>query len=607
MTDLCSKTRWRQRGRGIKDGQEPVDTVFSNGRAIDVYSIEQTTTQKPYTIARNVLLDLFADWPDTFGYQTPEDRIFRVSTADLRGSAYSFLEKGFNYAACKRGIRIPNLRTRDYIAQGFHVGAAQKTRFAVIDLDNHERSVHATRSHLRLLKAIQSRMGALIRLTGAKSSFFQYRQIEPTGIQLWLVTDPIDRTLLHHRIRKFLVSLGPALDQDLKTNGLASLLKIEIAPTTKMISMPGIYGKSVFTSHELTISKSRFDCEGLYKHILNKRLAGDVLKRYSELAWVGLSESNDDATAHIPEKLVFSIPLPDSPQSRKSYWSQLKDKALNGVAVEDSLHDEYLEQLAHALMLREFHAHPDKAQKTITALKDWVFTKHNNCITRIREQQFKRVEAQIHATVDRILKKPINKKIDAYFSRMRANDLRFPHRKELLVPLMQADPTAPQYMLIGCKGCISESLEIASVPENKALPKSVKLSRSIRKELRDYCKNNLRKGTSQKGFKQFAERMISEIGTTGIKVINQQRLLKCAGRKQDADTSVLKRWKKHLVKAGLLKKGWEKKVIRGVRSSEYELTEWVVTELNRQDQPGESNACQSPINRSRRLNKKPLV
>jgi hypothetical protein len=579
MTDLYSKTRWRNQGRGIKDGQDPVKTVLCHGRYVDLYSIEQTTTQKPYTIARNDLLNLFANWPDRFGYETPKGEIYQVQVTDLRGAACRFLEKGFNYAACKKGIKIPNVKTRDYIARGFHIAAPEKTRLAVIDLDNHEGSQDTTHTHLRLITAIQGRMNDLIRLTGATSSFFQYRQIEPTGIQIWLITNPTDRTALHQKVRQFLVSLGANLDRELQKAGLASLNSIEVGPTSRLISMPGIYGKSVFTSHELKISKNRFDCEGLANHIRSGRHAGDVLKRYSELACVSFSDIFPGSLTPVSEKPIFPISLPDSPLNQKAYWSQLKDKALNGLSEQDDLHDLYLEPLAHALMLREFHDDPRKIKKTIDVLKDWVFKKHNNCITRLNKQQFNRVEAQIHATVDRILKKPLNKKIEAYFSQMRVNDLRFPHRKELLVPLMQANPTAPPSILIGCKGCISGSLKIASVPENKALPASVKLSRSIRKALRDYCKNNLRKGISQKGFKRFAERLISEIGTTGVKVINEQRLQKLAGRKKDADTSFLKRWKKHLVKVRILRKGWEKNIIRGVRSSQYELHKWVVEEL----------------------------
>ena len=117
-------------------------------------------------------------------------------------------------------------------------------------------------------------MNDLIRLTGATSSFFQYRQIEPTGIQIWLITNPTDRTALHQKVRQFLVSLGANLDRELQKAGLASLNSIEVGPTSHLISMPGIYGKSVFTSHELKIEKDRFDCEGLANHIRSGRHAG---------------------------------------------------------------------------------------------------------------------------------------------------------------------------------------------------------------------------------------------------------------------------------------------------------------------------------------------
>ena len=83
----------------------------------------------------------------------------------------------------------------------------------------------------------------------------------------------------------------------------------------------------------------------------------------------------------------------------------------------------------------------------------------------------------------------------------------------------------------------------------------------------------------------FATGFILEIGDKGSREINEKTLLGLAGREADADASFLKKWKKHLVAAGILRKGWEKNIIRNVRGSKYRLAGWVVEDLNGKASP----------------------
>lgn len=562
-----SKTQWRREGRGLRADALPTSQRIIHGKQVALYAEDQTTRHSPYTIARNYLIDLFVGYPDRFGFtEHRTDNVRTVMADDLVGSVSRVVERGFNYEACAKGIRFGHR-----VAESFHVAAGEKTDWFVIDLDNHTPTIESTKAHLGLLEQLQAALPKLDKLVGIKSTFFQYRQIEPTGIQLWVVLKRNwNRTRLHQLVHEFLIGFGPELNRQLLDSGLAGLDSIEIQPTTHLISMVGCYGKEVFTTDRLRIKEKRFDCIGLYDHIRNGRRAGNVLPRYSALVYVREMESRP--------VISTPIPAPHSADSPRLSWSDLKQIALNGVTQPDLLHDRFLEPLAQALLLREYFSHPAKEQLTYTALRDWIMQKHNNRVSRIQRGQEQLVERQIRSTIKGVLKKtPAG--IAAHYEEMRSRDSRFPHRMELLVPLMQAKRNPGPLLEIDCKAGVSSSTSHTQVIASQPLPKPKALSKNIRNRIAAYCKAVVRKGTMASRLGRFMRLFIAEIGANGQKCINEGRLHQFAGKKPGSDPTYLRAWKKHLVTAGIVKTGWHKFIVRNHQSSKYELTDWVVKEL----------------------------
>ena len=569
-----SRTQWRRAGRGIKPRQEPVETFCYRKKPTNLYSFEQTSQLRPYTIARNHLLDLFVDYPERFGFRTKEkNTITQVISESILGGAHRLIERGWNYRACRKGIRIGNS-----LAESFHVPAGTSTRVGVLDLDIHGPVTRRSLStHLELVERVQNSLPGLVNALGGGSSFFQYRQIEPTGIQAWIVTRVHRRREdLHQTIREFLLSLDTdGLDERLRSAGLPTLANIEILPSEKLVSLPGVYGKSVFTTHELKISDERFDCEGLSAHIRAQLPAGDVFKRYRELSMV---RSFSDLSPAQPVRPSLVTAAKSSVANAAAYWSDLKMTALNGVTCPDDLHDKYLEPLAQALLFREFHDAENKKTLAFNSLKAWINKKHNGMSSRINDGNLHLVEDQIRSTIKTLLKKT-NKKVLDYYARMRLNDKRFPERVESIVTYMEMPPNTPPSFLIDCKGGFSSENKDRKRSIKKTLPTLLIFSSQLSKRLRDYARDNVRAGKTTKRFLTFSRRFISEIGREGVREISNGRVLQLAGRNRDVDTSFLKKWKIHLVQAGILRKGWEEKIVRGVRCSRYALTKWTISEL----------------------------
>lgn len=563
-----TKTQWRQEGRGIRSDAVSISHKYVRGKKVALYARDQTSQHGPYTIARNYLVDLFVGFPDLLGITDKKTgQIFKVKKADLVGSVSSVIERGFDYAACSKGIRFGR-----NLAESFHVCSAEKTDWFVIDLDNHSPTLESTKAHLFLLARLQDSLPLLVKRLGIKSTFFQYRQIEPTGIHLWVVLKTKwNRTRLHQLVREFLLSLGQDLDQQLKTHALAGLDSIEIQPTSHFISMVGCYGKEVFATDRLRIHDKRFDCIGLYDHIRNGQQAGNVLPRYSELVYVREMQSPPTALAIPPSHTI-------SPESPRLSWSDLKQIALNGVSHPDQLHDKALEPLAQALLLREYFSDPSREQLTFSALLDWVNQKHNNLVSRIQKGDLRAVEKQIRSTIRGVLKKtPAG--IAAHYEEMRERDIRFPHRVERLVPLMQAKRNTGPLLVIDCKAGVSSAPFHIQTQSPQRLTKKIKLSKTIKRRIRVYMRAVVRKGKTADRLSRFMGLFIQEIGPEGQKVINEARLHELAGKDPGSDPTYLRTWKKHLAKAGILKTGWHKAIIRNQRSSRYELADWVVVEL----------------------------
>ena len=568
-----TRNQWRREGRGIKRDADPARFVKCDGRYVALYPETETTKLRPYTVSRNFILDLFVGYPDSFGYRSKADgRIYRLDPDRLRGSTWGLIQKGFDYRRCSAGIRIGK-----YLAESFHVPTPKYTRFAVIDLDNHSPTRRSTEIHLELVQRLKERLPELSRRIGIKSSFWQYRCIEPTGIQLWLVTTGEKcRRDLHAKIREFLLTLDDGdLDERLRSCRLAGLADIEILPSEKLISMPGCYGKLVFTDHELKIKNQKFDCESLHKHIEGRQQAGDVYRRYRELALVRDFSNEPENQAPPPTAIYQKSPNIIS-NLGNGHWSKLKFTCLHGIDKPDQLHELFLKPVAQALLFREFHDHKDKKELTFQALKNWILKKHNGYISRINDRNFHLVENQIRSTIKNLIKRP-NEKVLDFYSKVRLNDLRFPDKKESLLPYMDADECP--FFLIDCKGVISETGKREAEPvEVHRVP--LDLPAGVLRWLREYAMDHMRPGRVTERFLEFATQFVAEIGPEGDKQINERTLLGLAGRDADYEPATLKRWKRHLVAAGILRSGWERNIIRGVRSSLYQVQPWVKEELD---------------------------
>ena len=570
---IQTKTQWRREGRGIRRDADPTRFLDWNGKKVGLYCEKDTTQLRPYTVARNYLLDLFAGYPDTFGATSKEDGcIYRADPKKLQGGARGVIEGGFDYRRCAAGIPMGK-----YTAESFHVPAGASTRFRVIDLDNHSPTRQSTEVHLELVQRLQERLPTLVRRIGARSSFWQYRGIEPTGIQLWLVTyGERPRQELDAQIRDFLLSLGDHdLDMRLRSCGLAGLKNIEILPGEKLVSMPGCYGKLVFTDHELKITDQRFDCESLYNHIRGARQAGDVYGRYRELTLV----RDFPFTAESPLSLPVSsakVFTDTRVEFGTGYWSKLKNTCLRGIDQPDQLYSLFLKPIAEALLFREFHDHQDKQELAFQTLKKWVLKKHNGLVSRINDKDFHLVEKQIRSTIKNILKKP-NKKVLDYYARIRLNDLRFSNKKESLLPYIEGEGLP--FFLNNCKGVISEHRRTEAKPVEDCL-NPIGVPERVAERLQEYAATHIRAGRATERFMEFATRFIAEVGPDGESQINERTLLGMTGKEADYEPATLKRLKRHLVAAGILCVGWEKNVIRGLRSSRYRLQWWVKEELD---------------------------
>lgn len=566
---LLTRTQWRKEGRGLRSKQAPCKTTIYQGREIELYAESQTKAFTPYKRALTYLVDLFGNYPDKIRYTTAQGETREIESENLYGPAWTYLERGFNYASCKKGIRIYN-----HLAQVFHVPAKEFTPFLVIDTDNHSPTLQSSEAHLELVKLLQDNMPDLMRAVGGRSSFVQYRGIEPTGLQLWIVL----RRQQHNdcarkAARKFLLSLKPTgIEDRLIAANLPRLSQIEILPTLgKTVSMAGCYGKTVFTTKELKIVDQRFDCIGLYDHIVSDTIASSFYGRYRELVLVRQMESVSPCSSPALR--------PDLSQDTKSFWEYLVNIALTGVLDNADLHSKYLEPLAQQLLLREYFHHPDRDARTFQTLLTWVTTKHNGFVSRVLSGRTRNLEDQIRSTIKRVHKKT-PQKIHDFYSSMRRKDNRFPHKIQYLEPLMLQGPECPQSLMSYCKGAVSPNQKKKKCSLSRRIPAISHLPDAVISKIANYALNTMRKGKKTERWTRFAMRVVAEIGENDNKSIGQERMMILAGRDPKKSSSFLKGWKNDLAKAGIIQKGWEGKIVRGVSNSRYSLTPWARQEIN---------------------------
>ena len=275
-----TRNQWRKVGKGVRDRSTAYIEWMGERRSL--YHESQTTTLKPKTVAIGNLIDRFVVRTDIFGYQPHASHGDWRQMSNYRWDVRSLIRQGFNHRRC----HDPGIRMGQVLVQAFSVRSGEKTSFFVIDADCHNPTAAQVAAHLQLVEILQRKLPVLLQHLGGGSIFYQYRQIETSGIQFWVTLAlPVQyRASSRHRSGSSCEGLDAGLDQRLRQVGLPGLDQIEIKPTeTQQVSMPGCYGKTVFTDRELKLVDGWFDVIGLNDHIQNQGQVGDVFSRYKAL------------------------------------------------------------------------------------------------------------------------------------------------------------------------------------------------------------------------------------------------------------------------------------------------------------------------------------
>ena len=559
-----SKTHWQKKGRGIKG--RPSAVIKISGEQFNLYRQDQTTTQSPRTIAANALVNRFVRREDIAGYQlhhTQDWKQFRP----IHGLR-SLVKSGWHLEKC-HATGIGQIK-----AQAFSVRTAEKTSFFCIDLDCHNPTSEMAKVHLALVQAVAKRLPELLNQLGGGSSFAQYRQIETSGIQLWGTTSEINTKALHKTIRDRLVELGPDLDKKLKRVGLPSLGQIEIAPTEqKQISVPGCYGKTVFTSKELKVTDGWFDVVGLNDHISKCLPLGDVFPRYSELLKVSAGIFEPIKIPTIPTQKHPSpsgrgMPLQTNNKIiKRDYWTNLTDLASNGVPEPDHLFN-YLLRLAQGLVFRDYFNNPQYHELAVEELLSWVKRKSNGLVSRLESERLDLLKDEIERAVSLVESSTVQAVKD-YWQSVRNNDLKYPEKVERLTSFMRegVKPNTYSRTIGKCTALPRKSFD------SKELPQAV-FSR-----IEQAAKKHIKSSPQRKRFIQFSQRFINSIASNPGKSIGWQKLNEMAGKKGKKQRTTQNQFKNILVKAGILKPDWERTIIRNQSAAKYSLTEWAKEQI----------------------------
>ncbi|MBL8827790.1 MAG: hypothetical protein JNM18_12495 [Planctomycetaceae bacterium] len=562
-----SKTHWKKQGKGIKG--PPSATINVNGKDFKLYSKDQTTTKKPRTLACESLLDRFVRRDDIAGYQ-PHRTLDWKQFRPINGLR-NLIKAGWNLKKCHaEGISIGKLK-----AQAFSIRTAEKTNFFCIDLDCHTPTAETAKVHLSLVQSVVTLLPDVLDQLGGGSSFAQYRQIDTSGIQLWGTTSwAINTKALHKAIRDRLTALGPNLDKKLAQAGLPRLSQIEIAPTEKtQISVPGCYGKTVFTTRELKVTEGWFDVVGLHEHISKNVPLGNVIPRYSELlqASAGLFEPFKIPVIREKRQVLVTgrdLQIPVKPKvTKRDYWTRLKTLATDGVPEPDQLFD-YLLPLAQGLLFRDFFAHPSRHGLTAKELLSWVRDKGNGLVSRLERGQIDLLEDGISRAVS-LADGGTAQAVRDYWLSVRENDLRYPSRIELLSSFMRKGGKWDTHTrtIVKCTALPRKS------NGSRVLPQVV-LSR-----IEEASKKHLKSSPHRKRFIDFSKRFLTHIANNPDSSISWQTLNELCGKKGKAQRTTQNQFKSILVQAGLLKPDWERTIRRNQSAARYSLSDWAKEQM----------------------------
>ncbi len=584
-----TRNQWRKRGKGVQGRVQA--SIEWMGKSVALYPQSQTTRPKPRTAAILELLDRFVVRTDIFGYQPYRSHDAWLQISNYPWNVKGLIRQGFNHRKCHDGgIAVGSRIT----AQAFSIRCQERTDFFVIDVDCHEPGPNQVAAHLELVAILQKELPGFLDQLHGGSMFYQYRQIDTSGIQFWAMLNwKPDTVFLQAKVREFLLGLEtnhPGLDGRLTDAKLAGLKQIEIKPTQMVqVSMPGCYGKTIFTDRELKLVDGWVDVVASAEHIQNLGSGGNVLSRYGELLQLACDDRDCNNLIHnnlihaaevptkSPEPVILSSPTMDQPGQ---YWTNLKQIALIGVSTPDNLYQEYLQPLAQCLYFRDFFHERNRQQLVVDELVSWVMTKHNGLVSRIIHGKEHQVRLQCHRTVQQLENKTCQT-IKDYYQSILINDSLYPSRVEHLYDYMRAvaDPTTS--FLIYCK-CSKSNSDRPDDPSKRPLDDSP-LPEIINEKI-ETIGNTLRKGKVRLRFKLFARRFINATYAKGQgeKHIHWQHLNAMMGKLGLNNRQTQDRYKELLVKNGIIKPGWEKFIRRGNCSSRYQLSEVVINELRTQ-------------------------
>lgn len=594
-----TRRQWRIKcQRGVK-GRSSARINWKSD-TICLYHEAQTTTLRPRTLALENLLDRFVVRDDRFAYQPHRTCDWKTESIYCNHPR-NLIRQGFNHVRChEQGIVLDKK-----LVQGFSIFCDERTDFLAIDLDCHNPTPDAVDVHAELVRLVLDRLPVLLEELGGGSVFCQYRQIEAGGIQIWATFGwDINTRYLHAKARRLLLSLeksSPGLNQRLQEVGLSILENIEILPTEKhAISMPGCYGKTVFTGEELKLKNGRFDVVALDTHIRNNVTCGDVMPRYRSLLEValgsplrpcGTQRAGRTESTNAANEMPVSLSIADSDDLGRRYWTDLKKKALMGVTAPDLLADEYLYPLGQCLFFRDFVHEPDRAMLVEEELFQWVMAKHNGLVSRIIKERNRDIRHQCRHVV-RSLEKKTCPAIRRYYQEILLKDLIYPHRVEHLHQYMQAEATSNTTTLFYCKCGVSGSHPEDLVANNQNEPailddplpetvydKLLEIATAKKEDKNGRLIATMRKKEGEYPFIKFARRFLNRIWQhEGTENIHHRHLNRMLDQESD-DRHMTLKYKKLLAHHGLIKGDWEKFIRRGTASSKYRMTSWVKKEF----------------------------
>ena len=591
-----TRNQWRKLGKGVRD--RSLAYIEWKGNRLSLYCQNQTTNPKPKTLAADSLIDRFVVRTDIFGYQPHGSHNDWRQMSKYRWDVRSLMRQGFHHRRCHdQGIRIGKV-----LAQAFSVRCGEKTAFFVIDVDCHNPTADQIAAHLQLVEIVQRKLPALIQELGGGSTFYQYRQLDTSGIQFWVMLNRMFNTdWLHATVRKFLVGLDSELDQHLRAIGLPGLDQIEIKPSqTQQISMPGCYAKTVFTERELKLVDGWFDVIALNDHIQAHGQAGDVLPRYKALL-----EANHDyrlppppcsgvragfATAApaqrvqpahpTPSQLEGILSLESMRQDGRRYWTDLKKVAVEGVTTPDRLYEDYLQPLGQCLYFRDFAHEPNRQQLVEDELVVWVMAKNNGLVSR-EIGEIRRVCRAMVKTLD----KKTCQAVKDYYRSILTNDLLYPHRVERLYDYMRAGAAPDKSHTIFCIYCKCGVSGIDDTEKERQKPilddplpptiltKLLEIATAKQPDKNGRLIATMRKRKGEYPFVTFSRRFLNEIwaqgGEANIHFLHLNKMLDLKPGDEDRKTAL--KCKNLLRQHGLINGNWQKFIRRGTFSSRYKL------------------------------------